>query len=93
MAFWFLELPHYANKIQQQFPAKEIRKHKILQESIAHSKELSKFTESMLEKVKVSDLLDKDFKATILNLLRGKGKYRHTNVGSCAKDIGTKRKY
>lgn len=47
----------------------------------------------MLEKVKAPDLLDRDFKATILNLLRGKGKCRHTNVGNCEKDIGTKRKY
>lgn len=47
----------------------------------------------MLEKVKAPDLLDRDFKATILNFLRGKGKYRHTNVGHCEKDIGTKRQY
>lgn len=47
----------------------------------------------MLEKVKAPDLRDRDFNATILNLLRGKGKYRHTNVENCEKDIGTKRQY
>lgn len=40
------------------------------QESLTHSKEHNKSMENTLEKTKILELLDKDFKATVLKMFK-----------------------
>lgn len=47
---------------QKQISAKEVTKCTEIKEIITHSKEINKFKETIPEKVKASNLLDKDLK-------------------------------